>query len=399
MKHFKIHPVSDGYSIRTVGGEARVCASMTEATRFLEDAFAAEGGLIELGVGAFRLDEIWRLPPKVSLQGRGRHTLLHSGRALPALLEVVSNNGMAISSLSLQGNGTVANGIVARDCIDCDFNNLNLRDFTETGLRLTEASFMNKLSNNTTLNNGHAGTLFENCESGRGGDWVPNQVTGCSSIGERGHGFMTANSFCTNFTACSVYQSLGHGFYISAHSNSVCISGSRVFESARNGIMVEDSHEINISSNILCWNQQNGCELAYVVWGTISANNLIDNGGRVNEHAHGILLRNHSKSLQVTANAIFNWPGHVPMCCGVYEDASCSYNQISSNNINYFTEAAVRTLGVESVARDNLAKPGPYAHPSHPPSTPDPTGIVPLGPEFDRSRIEAFLQQSRRKIS
>jgi hypothetical protein len=396
MKLFTLEKVQGQFRI-SGSDEHAVFDAMSDCARYLEDAFEGEGGLIEIGVGSFRLEEPWRLPAEVSLQGKGRHTLIYSEQPLSALLETVSNNGVVIENLALQGEDAVENGLVVRDCIDCEFRNLNVRDFTKCGILVKDASFMNKLSNNTTLNNGDAGTFIKDCESGRGGDWVPNLVTGCSSIGERGHGFMTANSFCINFTACSVYQPLGHGFYIAGHSNSVCISGSRVFESALNGIMVEDSHEINISSNIICWNQKNGCELDYVVWGTVSANNFIDNGGRVNENAYGIHLRNYTKSLQISANAIFNWPEHIPMRCGVYEEESCSYNQISCNNINYFTEEAVKSLGANSAVRDNLEKQSAYAHPRNHADTPDPEGIIPLKAEFDRARILAFLEQSRKK--
>jgi parallel beta-helix repeat protein len=162
----------------------------------------------------------------------------------------------------------------------------------------------------------------------------------------------------------------------------------------QNGIMVEDTHELNVSSNIICWNRGHGIEMNHVIWGTVSANNFIDNGGVAEPQAHGIYMHTDTKSVQVTANAIFNWQGHLPMRCGIYETEDCQYNQISHNNINYYTEEAVVCQGKNSVASNNLSLAEDYPHPGRQPfiKLDRPFQAKPFTPD----KVAQFLRETRR---
>ena len=69
---------------------------------------------------------------------------------------------------------------------------------------------------------------------------------------------------------------------------------------------------------------------------------------------NGIDLRN-VKGYQISANTIFNWSAAPPLGCGVYEDERSFKNSIIGNSMNFYADAAVRSAGQGSIARDNIA--------------------------------------------
>ncbi len=357
-----------------------------------------KGGEIRLGTGVYEIDSPIHLPSLVSLRGRGRNTILKLSplNQEGIILKVSQGESIVISDLTCQGipGGKDSNGIVIEDSGDCEIRNVHSRDFDGCGLMLRGNSFMNKIINLTTSANKRAGILIKEGGRGRGGDWMPNLILGCTSIAEQGHGMELDFAICTNITGCQIFQPKGHGFYIHSESNSTCISGSRVYQGHQNGIMVENSHELNVSSNIICWNRKNGIELNHVVWGTVSANEFIDNGARVEPKANGIYLHTDTKSVQITANAIFNWHGHLPMCHGIYEAENCENYQITHNTINYLTEQGVVSQGKNSIAGNNLVVEKFYPHPGAKPFPDDAPDFV--GEPFNSERIEAFLKLTRR---
>ena len=68
---------------------------------------------------------------------------------------------------------------------------------------------------------------------------------------------------------------------------------------------------------------------------------------------NGIYLKNGTKGITVTGNAIFNWPAVPPMKYGIEEDETCFSNNICSNNINYCKEGGVSSKGKETVVNAN----------------------------------------------
>jgi parallel beta-helix repeat protein len=355
------------------------------------------GGELLIECGTYLVDTPLNLPDMVSVRGIGRATVLKLDHANAdgTIFYAEGKQSVRIADLTCQGLPAASRGtgILFDECGDCEISGVHARDFREYGFLLRNNCFMNRLQNNTTSGNGLAGTLVKDTKSGRGGDWTPNLIIGCTSIGEEGHGFELSFAICTNIVGCQVYQPTGHGFYIHSESNSTCLSGSRVYQGSQNGILVENSHELNVSSNIVCWNKGHGIELNYVVWGTVSANNFIDNGGRTQQR-YGIYIHTDTHSVQVTANAIFNWEGHKPMLGGIFEALDCSHNQISHNTINYYTDDAVTSLGRESISTHNLGVPEKYVHPG---PQPFPTqGLLYTQDEFSREKVLEFLALTRR---
>jgi hypothetical protein len=119
-------------------------------------------------------------------------------------------------------------------------------------------------------------------------------------------------------------------------------------------------------------------------WGSVSSNNIIDNGIRTRDgsYTNGVVLENETQGIQVTSNAIFNWGDQAPMEYGVIEDATCSYNLIATNNINYYTKEGVLSEGKGTLVSNNLLK-GDSAY----------VGMdrEKLYPDFDTTRVHKFI--------
>ena len=84
------------------------------------------------------------------------------------------------------------------------------------------------------------------------------------------------------------------------------------------------------------------------------------------------------------------------MLCGICEAEECQNNQITDNNINYYTDEAVFSAGKHSIVANNVGVAGMYPEPGKEPwrtefRYPD-SFYVP----FTRERLERFLALSRR---
>lgn len=390
--------LTDAFSGETIAA----AFSASTAIQAAIDQLAGTGGSIALARGLYQLETPVRLAPRITLAGSGAGTQLMPAAANAAgvCIHGVRADQAVIRDLCCRGDGSGRAGIVLEDTGLATIRDIVSRDFAEHGILLQHDCFCCRLSDNTTSGNGISGTCIADSGECRGGDWVPNLVTGCLSLGDRGHGFWIKRAFCTNLVGCQVYQPRGHGILVSEHANSTCITGCRVYQGMQNGILVDESHEINVSSNIVCWNKGHGIELRFVFWGTVSANNFIDNGARTPPQRHGIFIHTDSRSLQVTGNAIFNWPGHQPMIDGIHETADCMNNQITGNSLHRFSGEGVTCLGKGSITSDNLLCPDSYPHPSKkpplPPYTDDPELIAGRKTvEFDTRRLDAVLAALR----
>jgi len=359
-------------------------------------AAAGPGGRVSLLPGTYALREPLALPSSFSLSGAGRGTRLTNAPGFEgeALVLATGTDQVTVENLSLAPAKTdgVAAGVVLDDAGDGALNNLAAVSFRDYGLILRGKSFLCRVQGCTTGNNGKAGLLLKDLNhGGRGGDFVPCNIVNCLSYGERGSGFEADHSLCANFTACQVFQAEQHGFRFHSTSNSLCVSGSRVFECLGSGVLVQDTHEVNLSSNIFCWNKGHGIELNHAVWGTVAGNNVIDSGGTEGTQRHGVYLHTDTRSVHVSANSIFNWDGHMPMLCGIYEKEDCQWNSFTGNNINFYSEEGVKCQGKNSTAAGNTCKADFHSHPEKEPflELPRTKGTK----EFDLDRIRTFIAE------
>jgi parallel beta-helix repeat protein len=357
------------------------------------------GGELFIESGVYEINKSALVPGLVSVRGSGRSTVLKLGNenAEGVILIAKGKEGVVLSDFSCQGIAShdQSAGIILDSCGDCEIRNVYTRDFSGYGIWVRNGSFMNKLVNNTTSGNDQAGTcLMDNAEGGRGGNYVPNLIIGCTSIGEDGNAFELNLSQCTNIVGCQAYQPKGYGFYVRRQSNSTVLAGNRCFQGAKNGIIADCSHEINVTGNNICWNWGHGIELRGVTWGVISGNEFIDNGGRKEPRKYGIYVHTDTKCVQISGNAIFNWEGHQPMIAGIYESEDCRDNQIMDNVINYYTDKSVFSAGKNTKVANNMGIAEPYVHPSFEPFQPE-SKRQKLGLPFTHDTVQKFLDLTK----
>ncbi|WP_436841394.1 right-handed parallel beta-helix repeat-containing protein [Tunicatimonas pelagia] len=291
-------------------------------------------------------------------------------------------NRTIISDLSIRGDHARAKvGIQLDHCGDCQVEDVLVVGMQQHGIVLSDDSFLCEIRGAKVADSGVSGILLKELDrGGRGGDYVPNLVTNCIVYGGQ-KGIECDKALVANIVGCQVYQTEGYGFHLHNGSNSVLLSGCRTYQISNDAVVVESSHEINISSNIFCWHTGHGLVLRNALWGTITGNNIIDNGsinlanpqedslivtgdrpfikapkeGQEISHYHGILIENESKGLTISSNAIFNWPVVPAMQYGIYEDSTCFSNLITANNINFCQEGDILSRGDSTQVIGNVS--------------------------------------------
>ncbi len=367
------------------------------------------GGELVIANGLFEIGRPLRLPDRVAVRGAGRATALKLGRANEegVIWHATDVDGVIVADMVLQGipSHEGSSGVILDQVGDGKVQGVYARDFSGVGICLRNRSFACALLNNTTSGNGRAGTLLAQIAfGGRGGDGVPNLVSGGISYGEKGHGFELEGSVCQNLVGCLCFQPMGHGFYFHSHSCSNLLTGSRCFEGHRNAVMLDRAHESNIAGNIFCWNKGHGIEIKSVTWAVVCGNEVIDSGGVVDYakpdalhgRAYGIYLHTDTKCAQVTGNTVFCWgDGHAPMINGIYEADDCRDNHIAANTANFYTDTAVRAMGRGTVVGPVLGIPKFYTEPWKGPFQTEKEQPTQLLKEFDGQRVAQVLDRTR----
>lgn len=390
MQDYTVHPVADAFCVhgQIDGQEITRSRKADEAIQSAIDALGDLGGQVRLGKGVYPLRAPLRLASHVWLCGSGRGTRLivepsHSS-GVGLLCEGVK--GVVISDLAVrtaeQGSGEAA--IVIDDCGDCQVRDVLCQGFAGYGIWMRNNSFLCELQGCKLANNVKANIYADNLAGGgRGGDFVPNLITNCITYGG-GTGIECNRAIVLNIVGCAVFQPLKYAYYLHHTSNSVLISGCRSFQVEEHAIVAESSHELNVSSNIFCWHRGNGIVMRDVSWGAITGNEFIDQGVRSRDGCYmaGIVLSEGTRGVQISGNTIFNWGDQRPMRVGIHEDESCRNNIIQGNNINYFVEADILSLGRGTVVSNNVGEKREAYLGAHKPS-----------PDFTVERIERFFRE------
>jgi parallel beta-helix repeat protein len=376
----------------------------------IEILAAQNGGELEISSGTYIIHSPVSLRSNIRLEGSGKGTVLKMGERneKEILIEAKQVEEIIISEMHLQGipGKKKSIGIVFDHVGMGTIDGIYARDFGQYGIWLKNDCFMCEVNSCQTAGNDSAGVYLSwNNWSGRGGNAVPNLITNCKSYGEDGHAFELMRSTCNNLVGNIVYQCKGHGFYFHEHSCSNLISGCRVFSGFQNAIYCNRAHEINISSNIFCWNRGHGIEIENTIWGTIAGNNVIDNGDVVDYEKgewktgkrYGIYLHGDTRSLQVSSNAIFNWPdGHPPMIDGIYEAEECQNNNISNNNVQFYTGLPANVNGKNSISINNAGDPDFYTEPWVGPFQPEEDKPTQVLLPLSRDVVDKMLEKTRR---
>lgn len=387
--------ISDGKYLVQDAFSGKKFKAFNDADIALQTAINAlqNGGSVTIMSGRYEIKNTIYLKSGVCLKGNGRRTeLIFTGADSTGVGLFGSGlKDVLVSDLSIvAGDSTsVQAGICYDHCGDSEIDNVYIEGFSKYGIWLRNNSFLCHLNNCTAAANGRANIYTDSLFKSRAGEFMPNLITNCITYGGY-NGIETNKSIVLNIVGCVVHQPENFGYYINNISNSVLLSGCRTYQTQNNAVVVENSHEINLTGNIFCWSRGKGIVLKGVNWGTISGNNVIDSGSEqyggfpgVGD-ANGIELTDGTKCIQVTGNNIFNWGGQGIMKYAVYEDETCENNSFTSLNINYFEKGGVVSKGHNSIVSDIVAKDNPALKGN--PKGPDPLFI----PE----RLQEFIREN-----
>jgi hypothetical protein len=346
----------------------------SEAAEAFEYAInlSPDGGEVSLQPGIYKLNKEVKISNGITLKGSGRGTKLvvteKNSSGIGVLVQKM--RGVRIADLLVTGkeNKNSIAGIVFDNAGNCKVDNIAVIGFSQYGLWVKNESFLCDISGSSFAGNMKANIFFDKHRWGEWGDFVPNTVSNCMIFGGGVgiHGFQTT---VLNIIGCSFYQNSGTAIRMDEHSYSVLVSGCRTFQIKGDAVLFDGSGEINISSNIFCWHTGHGVIIKNCGWGTVSGNEIIDNGSynpnvknrskmqvefadSLAQH-YGVLLSN-ARGMNITGNTIFNWPQAGKMKSGVYEDKECYENNISNNIINYFKEEAIVGYGKNSLYLNNV---------------------------------------------
>ncbi len=324
------------------------------------------GGTVYLSTGEYPITGQIELASNATLEGAGAASEIITDELQDSAAVVMNGlNKSAVKNFSIKNrnrNPKAKIGVWIGNCGDCLIEDITAVRLADHGIRMEDRTFLSEIRGCRIAGTGKAGIMcYQLTNGGRGGDWVPILVSNCL-IYDCGKGIEAHNAVLLNIDCCAVYRSHGPGYHLHSESNSISLTSSRTFQIDGIALLIEAAHEINIASNIFCWSVREGMVIDSVTWGTIVGNNVIDVGslnlydpetqpfekykpGRSAKLAEpapepgqpydGIQLRNECQALTITGNAIFNWPVVPPMENGISEDATCRYNLIMGNNINY----------------------------------------------------------------
>lgn len=384
-QNLEIFPSKGSYIVRGVIDLKKQYQSndASEAIQWAANQFK-NGGVVFLHRGEYIVKQEISIPSYVTIKGSDMSSVLTIApkHATGVAFNIKNKNRVILKDFairSVKDNNGSKTAIIFNDCGDCVIDGLYIVGMKENGILFENNTFLSEVKNCRIAACANSAVLFEDLNAkGRAGDFVPNNISNCI-IYQGNYGIVCSNAIVVNISDVTVFQSKNIAFNIIKKSNSVLITGCRTYQIQNDAVVVDDSHEINISSNIFCWTEGNGIILNAVKWGTVSANNVIDNGS-INPYdpikdgaiatedfkkklrspedrrsiKSGILLQNTTKGISVTGNAIFNWPATPKMKYGITEDATCENNTITSNNVNFYSVADVSSLGKGTKASDNV---------------------------------------------
>lgn len=344
----------------------------SEAIQYALDQISEVGGDIYLSSGTFSLDEPLIVYTNTSIQGSGRSTKLLVTKKNKEGVGMIckDSKGVEISDLSLTAgeNEGAKTGLIIDNSGDIKVFNIFSIGFAEYGVWMRNQSFLCEISSSSFAGNKKSNVFLDSLNWGTYGNFIPNLLSNLTIYGG-GKGIECNYVIVLNIVACNIYQTNDYGIHLYNASNSVLVSGCRTFQIGSHAVVVEDTHELNVTGNIFCWSLGDGIVVDNAAWGTICGNNVIDNGsynpGGVNFKSHfkdvkeemplqnGITLKS-VRGYNVSNNTIFNWALAPKMRFGIYEDEKSFKNVIEGNNINFYLDASVLSQGAETTVSNNV---------------------------------------------
>ncbi len=352
------------------------------------------GGKIELGAGDFVVTRTVQLPDFCELCGAGRSTRLRFKNAQGSAVRISNRKSCSVRDLCLicepaqakkTKDGALSVGVDIENSADCRASNLLIKDFAHYGVWLHHGSCLCEINSVKAFNCKRAGFCAQKLERDEVlGDFVPNLFANCVVAGGE-KGFYLERAIVINLMGCQVFQTDLYGFHLADLSNSVALTGCRTFQLDGVAFYAErETSELSLNGNIFCWHRQEGIVLDKVTWASICGNEIIDTGCRTADGSlrNAVVLRNGTRGVTFSGNAVFNWSDQCKMLNGIVEDATCTENVINSNHVNYYEKKAIDSKGklTRLVGNQLIARAYQY----------DPDKPM---PDFDRAKLEKFLRE------
>jgi len=366
------------------------------------DATGGEGGQVFIEQGRYPIAWPIRLRNRVKLSGAGRSTRLEVAGEAAVLLESLDSAEVADLTIVAATGSSAQAGLILDGCGDCQVTNVLAGGFTGHGIWLRNDSFLCTIRGCSAAGNAKSNIYLQDlAEKGRSGEFLPNLVADCTVYGG-GKGIETKRTIVANIVGCCVFQTRDTGFHVHTESNSIVITGCRTFQVGKHAVLLEDTDEFNLSSNIFCWHIEDGVVIRNAHWGAITGNEIIDTGSYNSNvpdrtagwdtlpkdlpRYSGLKLLN-AQGYSVTGNTIFNWPVCPPMEYGIYEDAASFKNNFTGNNVNLYDKEAVLSLGTESATCNNIG----YADRPHRPFSAEGRGMASFYQTFLTGLTDKFV--------
>ncbi|MDF1514152.1 MAG: right-handed parallel beta-helix repeat-containing protein [Anaerolineae bacterium] len=377
LTNYIIVKQADQYAVYNAIPQQLLFTSNTaqETFAFAVSRVGNAGGQIGVGPGEFILDSPITLANNISLRGSGRGTRLLVSSINQAGVGILCENlvGVEIGNLTISGknNPHAVAGLVLDGCGDCTVHDVFCVRFAQYGMWIRNETILSEIRGCSLAGNGQANIFFDKHRRGQYGDFIPNLLSNCKIYGG-GKGIDCLETTVLNINACLIYQTRDIAIHIRDVSYSVLVTGCRTFQIGSDAVVVENTGEFNLSSNILCWHTGHGVIIRNCGWGTIAANEIIDSGSynagvkdftsRISDVPPYIPLYNgislvNARGFNVTGNTIFNWPQARKLKNGIFEDSQCRKNSFVANNINYYGNAGIDTSGTDTHISANVLDP------------------------------------------
>jgi hypothetical protein len=380
--------------------------SFNEAIDYAIDFIKNSGGFIRIRSGKYEVTSPIHLYNSIHIEGDGKSTYLNVSDNFPEGKSVFfadSINDVRINKLSIIQNNDIKklSGIIYNHCGTSIISDVFMLGLTNHGAWIRNNSFLSRIDGCTFGKTKNSAVFFENLRQGRAGDFLPNYVSNCI-VYSSGMGIELHKATVLDIVNCKIYQTKNHAFFIRDGSGSVLISGCRTFQIQDVAVKIMNAAEINLSNNIFCWHEKEGVIFDKVIWGTVTGNEIMDNGsfnpidsynfdfnldgnsrpygipiGSFNFNRYkknqppgkipledvkkkgnysGIKFQNKTRNITVSSNAIFNFrQGGGPMKNGIEEDKTCSSNIIIGNNIHYYRDNDIMSKGKNSKVVNNIS--------------------------------------------
>ena len=300
--------------------------SASEAVAFAVSCLKDSGGEISLGAGEYIIDAPLHLANNVWLHGSGRGTRLRVSSDNTEGFGIICQSlfGIEISNLAVTGkdNAQAIAGIVLDGCGDSTIHDVFCGGFMGYGIWVRNETMMSEIRGCSLAGNAKANIFFDKHRRGKYGDFIPNLITNCKIYGG-GKGIDCLETTVLNIVACIIYQTHDVAIHIRDVSYSVLVSACRTFQIGSHAVVVENTGEFNLTSNILCWHTGHGLVVNNCGWGAVVGNEIIDSGSynagvkdfstRISDVPSGVPLYDgihftNVRGFNVTGNTIFNWP-------------------------------------------------------------------------------------------